>query len=180
MGNISLPEQVKLFIGIIAASDNLLSNLETALETRWGKIDFKSPVIPFNFTSYYEKEMGADLLRRWISFDKLISPDQLANIKIISNGIESQFKSSDKRQVNVDPGYLTQAKVVLASTKDFSHRIYLSQGIYAEVTMIYKHNNFVFLPWTYPDYQCDTSITFLKSVRELYQAQLKKIITNIA
>jgi hypothetical protein len=110
--------------------------------------------------------MGGNLKRQWISFKTLLNPDRLADIKVMTNDIEDGLAKDQKRIINIDPGYLTCANVILASTKDFSHRIYLSKGIYAEVTTIYKKEGFIKLPWTYPDYLCPTAVNFIIKARQ--------------
>ncbi|HOK40243.1 MAG TPA: DUF4416 family protein, partial [bacterium] len=77
------------------------------------------------------------------------------------------------RQVNIDPGYINLAKLVLVSTKDYSHRIYLSNGIYAEATLFFRHNQFETFPYTYPDYATDEVRNILKEIRKLFKSQLK-------
>jgi hypothetical protein len=171
MGTIVLPEPVKLFTGIIAASDVLADQAIRQLTASWGSVDCASTRIPFDFTGYYAPEMGASLLRCWVGFERLIHPGDLSNLKVAANDQETGFAVAGQRQVNIDPGYLTAAKVVLASTKDYSHRIYLDRGIYAEVTLHYQHNAFTFLPWTYPDYQSETALTFFRELRVRYRAQ---------
>lgn len=143
------------------------------LERKYGKIDIKSEVISFDFTTYYFSEMGCPLKRYWFSFSDLIFPEQLADIKLETNQIERDFSVDGKRRVNIDPGYLALSKLVLASTKDFSHRVYIKDGIYAEVTMRYIKKEFQFLPWTYPDYRTETFIRFISEVRNRLLLSLK-------
>ena len=138
MGMVRKPELVKLFTGIIAESNKLIDNLTQKLAEQWGEIDVESKSIRFDFTSYYENEMGKNLVRKWIGFNKLINPGELAEIKTQTNNIERENAVAEKRRINIDPGYLALSKVVLASTKDFSHRIYLGKGIYPEITLLYK------------------------------------------
>ena len=166
MGTIRKPQEVKLFTGIIAVSRDVAAEALGALEAKFGAIDVKSPVISFDFTDYYAPEMGEGLIRQWVSFEKLIEPSELAGIKITTNEIEEKYSSSGKRRVNIDPGYITPAKVVLASSKDFSHRIYLSGGIYGEITLMFRHNNFIPLEWTYPDYKSAAALNFFMEIRK--------------
>ncbi|MBN1621137.1 MAG: DUF4416 family protein [Endomicrobiales bacterium] len=172
MGTINSAEPVKLFLGIIAVSSEIIAKTEPVFEEKWGKIDLKSELIPFKFTDYYEKEMGKNLFRQWFSFEKLIQPGFLADIKIETNKIEESLSASGKRQINVDPGYLALSKIILASTKDFSHRIYLSGGIYSEITLMYKNKKYESLPWTYPDYYSDIAKSYFSNVRKIYGKQL--------
>jgi len=172
MGNINKPNLVKFFFGLIFNEAFDIKEVYKLLEQKFNnKIDIYSPVIDFSFTTYYNKEMGDELKRQWISFETPILPDNLADIKIETNNIEDSYAKNKNRIVNIDPGYITPANVILASTKDFSHRIYLSKGIFAEVTTIYRKEGFTKLPWTYPDYLCSTATDFILQAR---QCLLKK------
>jgi hypothetical protein len=172
MGNINQPNLVKFFFGLIFNETFNIEEVYKILEQKFNnKIDIYSPAIDFTFTTYYNKEMGEKLKRQWISFEKSILPDALADMKIETNNIEDSYAKDKNRIVNIDPGYITPANVILASTKDFSHRIYLSKGIYAEVTTIYRKEGFTKLPWTYPDYLCPTATEFILKAR---QCLLKK------
>lgn len=147
-------------------------NLSQLLKFRL-KIDFKSEIINFDFTNYYNEEMGEKILRYWISFEPVIELTQPYKIKHLTNDLEQQYFSDEagNRKVNLDPGYVEGSKLVLFSTKNYSHRIYLDEGIYAEVTLIYKHSKFEILPWTYPDYKTESAIKFFTQVRELWRCQ---------
>jgi hypothetical protein len=175
MGTIRKPEPVKLIAGLLAPSAGLLARAQERLAASYGAIDVWSAQVPFTFTMYYQHEMGKDLLRQWVAFATLIDPGQLAAIKTATNDLEDGFREPGGRRVNIDPGYLTQANLILASTKDFSHRIYLSGGIYGEVTLIYKGKSFTPLPWTYPDYQSVPALAFLEEARDAYRRQLKEL-----
>lgn len=176
MGEIITPPRVKLFSGIISRYSELLDTAEKALAGEFGPIDLKSAPIPFNFTNYYTKEMGAPLIRGFFSFRNLITPDELSRIKIRTNRMEQEigasYKSDVPRPVNLDPGYLDKSKLVLATTKDYNHRIYLKDGIYAEVTLKYRaKDGFKPFPWTYPDYQTKTYLDFFNRMRDIYVRQ---------
>lgn len=163
MGN----RPAKLFCGLIGHSFDAV--IEELIE-RFGKIDLGMGSIPFTYTDYYIDELGENLLRDWVTFEKLIDEEDIGKIKNITCGIERKLSLRDRRTVNIDPGYVNLSRVILASTKDYSHRIYISRGIFAEVTLIYKHKNFTPLPWTYPDYR--ENIVFFERVR-------KKLYTNV-
>lgn len=139
-----------------------------ALTERFGPTDFISPWIPFDYTEYYTKETGRPLYRRMLSFEILIEQDDLPGIKMITNGLEEQWARDDLRQVNIDPGFLVASRFVLASGKDFTHRVYIGQGVYADLTLIYTKDWFQPLPWTYPDYQAEPVQQFLIKVRQKY------------
>jgi hypothetical protein len=139
-----------------------------ALAQRFGAVDLVSPWMTFDFTDYYTKEMGQPLYRRILAFTDMIEQDDLPGIKMITNGLEAQWSKDGLRGVNIDPGYLVASRFVLASGKDFSHRIYIGQGIYADLTLIFTKEQFKPLPWTYPDYQSDPVQQFLLKVRKKY------------
>jgi len=142
---------VKLFIGVLVSNAKLISEVEKRLVAVYGPIDHRSPVIPFDFTNYYEAEMGDVIDRIIFSFERLIEADQLPEIKSQTNRFEEDVAplyQQVKRPVNLDPGYIEQAKVILASTKNFYHRMYLGNGIFGEVTMHFKNNTYQFFPWT--------------------------------
>ncbi len=168
-----LVKPVKLICAVLYTDTADLNRIDKELTSLLGKIDYKSPVFDFDYSDYYKNEMGDGLKKRFYSFEKLIMPDELADIKNATIIIESKYSSDDKRSVNLDPGYLEESKLVLASTKNFSHRIYLKDGIWAELTLSYANGNFVTHPWTYPDYATDLAFGFLREIREIYSRQLK-------
>ena len=139
----------------------------------YGPVDLVSPWLPFDYTDYYEKEMGRPLCRRLLAFKHLIDQEQLPDIKHQTNAIESDFAREGRRGVNIDPGYLLLERLVLATGKNFSHRIYLRRGIYADLTLIYRKERFESLPWTYPDYADAHLQEFLFKVRKQYAFDLK-------
>ena len=112
--------------------------------------------------------MGEGLKRRFISFSKLISMGDFYRIKLYANRLESKFLNASKRLINIDPGYLDQAKFVLASTKDYAHRIYLHKGIFAEIAISYRGNTFTPNEWSYPDYRSKEYIDIFNQIRSLY------------
>ena len=180
MGAIRQFTPVKLFIGVLVSNSKFIPQVEERLVAAHGKIDHRSDVIPFDFTDYYEAEMGDLIDRVFFSFERLIEADQLAEIKRQTNQLEDELapllrtpNTVVKRPVNLDPGYVEQAKVVLASTKNFYHRIYMSGGVFAEVTMHFKNNTYQFFPWTYPDYQSKDYQDFFLRMRQIYRSQLR-------
>ncbi|MBD3380854.1 MAG: DUF4416 family protein [candidate division Zixibacteria bacterium] len=169
---------VKLICGLIYHEIDILREVTEVMIENFGSIDNESDVFDFDHTDYYQDEMGDKLTRKFVSFEKLIQPDRLAEMKTRANQIETQFarknNGSRGRCVNIDPGYIELSKLVLASTKNFSHRIYLDRGIYGEVTLIRKGDSFIELPWTYPDYLNPVTLEFLENVRNTYKTQLRK------
>ncbi len=175
MSQINAYIPVKLFIGMISAREKLFTESEQILKQEYGPIDFKSNIIKFDFTDYYEKEIGKKLLRKFISFEKLVDPGNLADIKIFTNKTEAMSaRRNGLRRINLDPGYITEANLILATAKGFQHRIYLNKGIFAEVTMRYEKGTFKPYDWTYTDYKTEEYINFFKHVRGIYRQQLKR------
>ena len=182
MGAIHPFNPVKLFTGVLVSGRKLLPEIQERLSALFGAIDHRSETIPFDFTDYYEKEMGVSIARVLYSFEPLIDATRLVEIKLKVNEIEQEFASSSagvetgaKRPVNLDPGYIEHAKVVLASTKNLNHRIYLGRGIFGEVTMRFTNNRFQFFPWTPPDYQSQEYVEFFMRMRQIYRSQLKTL-----
>lgn len=173
MGQVREVSPVKLLAGLIAACPSLFEAVKERLENEWGPVDCLSEIMDFNYTRYYEKEMGSPLYRQFISFANLIDPGSLAFRKVFTNLLENELTGEGKRKVNIDPGYLTPAKLVLATTKDRSHRIYLRDGIYAEVTLLYYRGKYEPLPWTYPDYRSEGYRRYFARVREICLSQAK-------
>lgn len=175
MGKISSPAPVKLIMGVLARNQEILEKSKSDCSRILGPVDLSSEVIPFEFTTYYEEEMGAGLLRQWVSFEPLVDPAELPAIKHRTSNLEVGCAVEGKRTVNLDPGYLTESRVVLASTKDFAHRLYLGKGIYGELTLTYARGIFLPLEWTYPDYRILTATDFFQKVRARYREQLKAV-----
>ncbi|MDH7573216.1 MAG: DUF4416 family protein [Clostridia bacterium] len=173
MGRVTEPQPVKLFVGVLAAAAEFLPAVRGRLEAELGPVDLASPLWDFAFTRYYEAEMGPTLKRQFWGFEFLVEPGRLPEIKHFTNAVEDEFALEGRRRVNLDPGYLTSARLVLATTKDFSHRVYLGRGIYGEVTLMYRRGQFVSLPWTYPDYRTPEYHRFFAELRALYRSQLE-------
>lgn len=173
MGQIKKHKPVKLIIGFIFKQESVFNAAGLVLEKRFGKTDFQSRVLPFNHTAYYEGEFGKGLKRRFVSFKKLILPSELPKIKTYTNRAEKKLSSGSSRLINIDPGYLDLAKLVLASTKDYKHRIYLDKGIYSEVTLCYENKSYRPWEWTYPDYKSAEYIAIFNRIRDIYAAQAK-------
>lgn len=175
MDSILKPNPVKLIFGFIFKEQGSLNLAKNLLHKHFGAIDFVSPVSPFNYTDYYEKEFGQGLRRVFVSFNKLISPEELSKIKVFSKKIEKKLSNGNKRLINIDPGYIDLAKLILASTKDYSHRIYLGKGIFAEITLVFEGKSYKPWPWTYPDYRSEEYISIFNKIRGIYAAQIKNI-----
>ncbi len=175
MGDIRQPLPVKLIVAMLSARSDSFEQAQEALTRRYGELDYTSPDLPFTYTDYYAPELGPHILRRFVSAGKLIDPGALAQIKVWTNGLEDSCRENGRRTINLDPGYICGGKLVLATTKDQAHRIYLAQGIYAEVTLFYRARQFAVLPWTYPDYRTADYHRILSDIRTLYMAQLRNL-----
>jgi hypothetical protein len=171
------PKPVKLIIGILAADQNCLDAAHKALAAKLGTIDLASDVWPFTQTDYYSDEIGPNILRQFVSLEKLIDPGKLAKIKHATNKIERKLARSLKlslpRPVNLDPGHIEPSKLVLATTKNYSHRIYIGHKMYAEVTLIYEKGDWRHFEYTYPDYREVCYHDFFTKVRTRLLEQLK-------
>ncbi|MEK7307851.1 MAG: DUF4416 family protein [Nitrospirota bacterium] len=191
----SSPSPVKLFIGMISQDVSLFKELKDKLQNIYGPSDMESPVCRWENTDYYSKEMGKGLKRQFIFFQELISPALIPEIKLKTMELERKYLNEENpplhpfsknppippltkggkggfkggRKINLDPGYLDSARIILVSSKDFSHRIYLGKGIYGEVTLIYSGNNYQVLPYTYPDFRTQKYWDIFKKARELYK-----------
>ncbi len=168
---------VKLVCGVIYAEERLHAVVKDRLIEAHGPADLESPTFAFDLTDYYGAEMGADLMRRFVSFERLIEPDRLPEIKLASNALELRIAAeegrADLRPVNIDPGYITSAALIMATAKDFSHRIPLASGIYAHLEFLFTKTDVKFLDWTYPDMRRDECRKFFLEVRRAYLAQVK-------
>jgi len=166
---------VKLIVGMFTAREELFAAARAELCEFYGPVDHISPVWPFDFTSYYADEFGENLLRQFFAFAELIDPARLPEIKLFTNTLELQLALQGKRQANLDPGYVDLSKLVLATTKNHQHRIYLGRGIYAEVTLRFTRGSFRPWEWTYPDYRTEHYVQFFNEVRRTYLEQLKQL-----
>jgi hypothetical protein len=179
MGQVVLPPPVKLILGLIVADATVVEVVRSRLEAAYGKIDLASPEIPFVATQYYEREMGSRLHKILWSFEALVPPEALATIKLTTNTVERTCAGQEagiwRRRVNLDPGYVDLAKLVLATTKDRQHRLYLGHGIYGEVTLRFTGGRFEPWDWTYPDYRTPEYLTFFAAVRRRYRQQLAAV-----
>ncbi len=165
MGKISVPAKAKLFSGIMYRDENVLEKVKEKLVRRFGEIDTESRAFVFDFTDYYEQEMGEELYKKFVVFKRLIRREDIAGIKRFTNSVEDEFTVDGRRIANIDPGYITKANLILTTTKDFPHRIYLGDGIFAEVTLSFKKDACIFFDWTYPDFRQKEVLRFFLDVR---------------
>lgn len=168
------PQPAKLIVGIFLNDKSLLVDLAHDLCAAFGVIDMASTWFSFDYTDYYEAEMGRPLYRRMLVFEELIAQDELGRIKCTTNEIERRYARSGKRRANLDPGYLLYERFVLATGKNYTHRIYIGHRIYADLTLVYQQGRYRALPWTYPDYADSEMRAFLTKVRDKYSADLHR------
>jgi hypothetical protein len=174
MSQPELSEKVKLIMSLFSPEKALIERVLEALVRQYGEIDWISPDMFFDRTRYYEKEMGWPLHRRFLSFEKLISPEMLVEVKLKTNDLETAFRKGEKRRINIDPGYISLERLVLATGKNYIHRIYLGKGIYADLTLVFKRGGFVPLEWTYPDYADPKMIDDFNAIRSRYLDRLRE------
>ncbi|MDD5722129.1 MAG: DUF4416 family protein [Syntrophales bacterium] len=172
MSRPTFPEPVKTVSSVFSGSTDMLHGAIAVMSDRLGKIDYISALLPFAYTDYYAKESGPSLVRRFISFETLVPPDTLPDIKLSTNSIEEKFMREGNRLVNIDPGYLSQAHLILATGKAYTHRPYIRDGIYADLTLVFVNHTFRSLEWTYPDYADKDIILMFNNIRERYALQL--------
>lgn len=175
MGTAREPASVKYFAALLSSDENLLAQVENALAEPAGAVDMRSLTVPWTFSTFYTSEMGTGLLRRFVSFAALASPENLAAIKSATQRIEDRHRNAaGGRRVNVDPGYVDVYKVVLASTKNAGQRIYLRHGIYAEATLLFHNASFHGMEYTYRDYLVPKTLEFFSDLRARYLVQLRQ------
>jgi len=176
MGTAEKHPPAQFFAGLLVNPAEGFERVREALAAEWGEIDLESETWPFDFTGYYEGEMGTGLLRRFLAFRELRDLDGLHRTKLASNRIEERLAAGSPadtaRPVNVDPGYIHHGKLVLFTTKDYSHRIYIADGIFAEITLNWTKAAWHENPWTYPDYRSREYREFFAEVRRRYREKL--------
>jgi hypothetical protein len=165
----SAPDPVKLFVGALFSDEDFFEQAVELLVREYGPVDYRSEPIPFDVTDYYQDEMGGPIQRIFLSFQELIDPGRLAEIKIKTNQIENQLAVEGRRKVNLDCGYMDVCKVVLASAKYNGQKIYMGQGIYADPTLHYEKGHFVPYPWSFPDFKTGQYEKIFLKIRDLYK-----------
>ncbi len=180
MGETRTPLPVKLFIGMLTARPELFASCAGNLCERYGPIEYESPARPWDITDYYREEMGSGIQRKFLFFERTMDPGLLPAIKQFTNSLERAHGVPEntrlRRSINLDPGYITEAKVVLASTKDFSHRLYIGDSIYAEVTLRYQAKERSFLPheFTFPEFRAQAYLDLFNRMRDSLRLALNK------
>lgn len=169
------PDPVKLIASLFSPEKELIDTVIDEISKLYGLVDWISPELLFDRTKYYAREMGWPLHRRFISCSELFPVDHLVEIKLKTNEIEQQYLREGNRMVNIDPGFISPERLILATGKNYIHRIYLSKGIYADLTLVFQKKSFRPLKWTYPDYADPQLISFFNEIRERYMEQVKEM-----
>jgi hypothetical protein len=175
MGTPNEPSPVLLFAGIMYDENVAIDRVKELLEKKFGKTAFSHGPLPFLWTDYYVPEMGGHLKKLYLVFARTIRREDLPDIKRWTNSLEQEFASENgRRKINIDPGYVARDKLVLATTKDFFHRLYLGKGIYGEVTLHFQKGAFRHFSWTYPDYKDEGVQDFLIMARSSLVGNIRK------
>ncbi|MGB7568247.1 MAG: DUF4416 family protein [Chitinivibrionales bacterium] len=174
MGTAGKPLKTKLFLAIMFQPRANIMEIMDKLNNAYGPVEYSYGPIEFSFTKYYEEEMGNGLLKIYMSFAGLIDREVLPDIKVFTNILEREHLADGRRTINLDPGYIAQDKLVLATTKDFYQRLYLAHGIYGEVTLHFRKGRFRYFSWTYPDYNDPPFLKFLTKARAKLVKELRK------
>jgi len=175
MGKLQTPKPVKMIMSVLASDDVVVHRVKEILEERYGQIDFTSEILPFTSTDYYTPEMGGGLFRRFVTFRTLVPRESLVAVKRETNAIEEYFAVGGRRRVNIDPGYISAEHLILATTKGYTHRPYLGDGVYADLTLIYCKGEFQPLGWTYPDYASKEIRRVLGDLRKAYMREARTV-----
>lgn len=178
MSELLIPIQANLTISVMFRDPNLLREIRATLEEQFGAIEATSAEYNFSAVSpYYDAEMGGDIQKIIFSFEETIEREDLADVKIFCAEIEKKYLRNDARTVNLDPGIISLENFILATGKNYSHRIYLKNGVFAEVTLMFGKNNVIKeLPWTYRDYLHEPARSFLLETREKYREKRKRLL----
>ena len=177
MGKTCEFEKEKLIVGVIYHDTDIYDSAISILKGEFGEIDNASEVFSFSreYSSYYDGELGGEGMRIILSFKETVDPSRQAEIKLFTNSIEEKFSVDGKRRINLDPGFISHGRLLLATTKKTGFRIPLSDGIYSELTLFWARGAWHKLPWTYRDYQSERVQRFLTKTRKIYLSQRTEI-----
>jgi len=162
---------VKYFCGLIFSQNRAAALATGMLQDAIAAVENSSAVIPFTATEYYRSEMGEPLFRQFVSFKGLLPPERLPEFKIGAMELEARLAENGRRLVNLDPGYMSEANIIIATAKNHYHRVPLSDGVYAHIEYVLKDGRLNFLPWTYPDFQTPAYLDFFKSLLESFKRE---------
>lgn len=160
------PRKVRLFCGVLYSDLSVLEKIKIELEKKFGLILSESEAYMFDFTDYYEKEIGGNLKKKFLVFKKLIDPGKISSIKLFTNKLEDKFSVNGKRKVNLDPGYFDVNKLVLGSAKESTNKIYIGKGIYTDITYFFKNDNVQETERTFPDFRTENVKQFFINERK--------------
>ena len=170
MGQPTPHDPAALLLAVISRYEEALAWTVERATAAWGPVALRSDSFAFDETDYYETTMGPGLKKTFLAFERLADPAAVADWKFLTNAWEDEYaalgRHAEPRPLNLDPGYITPAKLVLASTKDHAHRIYLGRGMYAEITLFYRGGVWRSHEWTFPDYRRADYQAFFTTVRE--------------
>jgi len=168
MGVLKNPPPVTLFLAALYAPAFTDEQITALVENIFGRAVMQTPAYEFSFSDYYLGEMGPNLRKCFYVLERLIDPAEIVDWKLRALEVEAQHSAGGKRTINLDPGYLEAPKLVLATTKNFAHRIYLGRGVFADVQLYVRNGKFQVYPWTYPDYRTAEHLSFFERAREFY------------
>jgi hypothetical protein len=167
-----IPDPARLVVSILAARSSCFEEIRQELVGSFGPVADMVGPMDFDYTNYYDEELGSPINRWLLAFEDLVDCGRLMEIKELTNTMEQTYTVCGKRKVNLDPGLLTLGNFVLATGKNNAHRIYLGVGIFADLTLVYRSGSFRRLEWTYPDYADPSMISILNTIRESYKCKL--------
>ncbi|HME45318.1 MAG TPA: DUF4416 family protein [Syntrophorhabdales bacterium] len=173
MGAVKKPPSVLFFVSLIFNDQSPTAEVENELGDFLGPVRDRSAIRPFFHSDYYEREMGKSLNRYFLLFESLASREQLPEVKLQTNEVEARHAQQGNRTVNIDPGYIALEHLVLATTKGYAHRIYLGNGIFGDLTLMFENGSYRSLPWTYPDYRSEEIIALCNGWRQRYKESLR-------
>ena len=159
------------FVGLISNKENLFNEIKEELKNLYGEIIHETKIFSWNFTDYYEKELGKDLKKQFLFFKKPINQEEIVKIKLETNKLEDKYSKNKKRSINIDPGYLTEIKAVLASAKNKSYKIYIKNGIYGDPVLRYVNNSYQAFEHSFKDFKTKEYIEIFNEARKLLHQQ---------
>lgn len=178
MSTPQVPEPAKVIVSILSAEPELTEIVDRLLAQELGPLEECAGPLAFDFTSYYDAELGPGI-QRWIRvFEDLVDRSVLAHIKCLTNEMERAYTVDGRRRFNLDPGLMTLGNFVLATGKNNAHRIYLNNGIFADLTLIFRSGSYRPLEWTYPDYADAQLIEILNRIRQGYKCTLEQKVPH--
>jgi len=175
MSTPKIPHPALLFFNIFSKKKDLIILTLNEIKNNYGEFSWLTPFFPFISTRYYEKEFGDNLIRIIAALYNLIEQDRLVETKKFAFQLEKKLAEKGKRLVNIDPGMITAERLILATGKNFTHRIYLGEGIYADLNLIFQKKSFRSLAWTFPDYGSREFISLFNNARDTYLRRIQNI-----